>query len=120
MDKYPDFYCKLYVESEVIYEGNFSEVPNSYRVKIVTDLVEWSEILGKSGLNELVYSHLAWYEHTQNYCQQCDKSYEGEELSQCPHCESELSEKYIYERNSKLDMLFTCIGMLSGIEVAKN
>ncbi len=117
MDNYPNFYCKLYVNSDVVYEGSFSEVPDRYRVKIAADLVEWSDVLGKTGLNELIYSHLAWYEHKELYCKQCDKSFEDEMLSKCTQCGSKLSEKYVFDRNSKLDMLFTCIGMLSSIEV---
>ncbi len=106
---------KIYVDEDEIYSGGLTEVPDKFREGIVEDISEWADSLGKRGLNELLYSHLAWYEKKGFYCEKCDNWYE--EYISCTKCKGVLKELYIYDRNDNLDMLFTCIGMITRIQV---
>jgi hypothetical protein len=111
-----DFFFRIYVDQEEIYSGDLSEVPDRFRKGIREAFSEWADSLGKRGLNELVYSLFVWYNEKGMYCQYCDKW--GEE-SNCPNCGRGLKERFVYERNKKLDLLLTCVGMISKIEVSR-
>jgi hypothetical protein len=111
-----DTIFRIYVDKDEIYSGNLSEVPDRFRTGIREAFSEWADSLGKRGLNELVYSLFVWYNEKEMYCQHCEKW--GEELN-CSSCGSGLKERYVYERNKKLDLLLTCVGMISSIEVSR-
>lgn len=112
-----EYFCRVYVDKEVIYEGDLREVPEKFRGEIMEALADWSDSLGKRGLNELVYSLFAWYETKGKYCQNCEEWAEEEES--CSICGGGLKEKFIHERNKKLDLLLTCVGIISRIEVIR-
>lgn len=119
MEKSTNFSCKIYVDSDEIYSGDLSEIPEEFRDRIVGDISEWADCLGKSGVNELLYSHLVWYNKKGSYCQQCDQISEDTEMVACGTCATEVTEKFVYDRNDKIDRILTCIGMISKIEVSK-
>lgn len=116
MEETNNFTCKIYVDNDEIYSGDLSEIPEKYRNRIIRDISEWADSLGKRGVNELLYSHLAWYEKIASYCNSCD-SYEDSDSNNCSNCSSELEQKYIHDRNEKIDKILTCIGMISKIEI---
>ena len=53
---------KIYVGEEEIYSGDLTEVPEKFRDVMIEDITYWADSLGRRGLNELLYSHLQWYE----------------------------------------------------------
>jgi uncharacterized protein YbaR (Trm112 family) len=106
---------KIYVGEREIYSGDLTEVPDKFRDVIIRDISYWADSLGKRGLNELLYSHLRWYEEKGMYCDKCDTWYH--EGVQCPHCRGRLNELYVYDRDKGLDMLLTCIGVITRIDV---
>ncbi|MCI0453515.1 MAG: hypothetical protein L0Y68_00790 [Candidatus Dadabacteria bacterium] len=111
-----DFFCRIYVDQEEIYSGDLSEVPDRFRNGIREAFSEWADSLGKRGLNELVYSLFVWYNEKGMFCQHCGK---WGEQSSCTHCGGELKQRFVYERDKKLDLLLTCVGMISKIEVSR-
>ena len=111
------FFCRIYVEQEEIYAGDFAEVPERFRKGVIEAFSDWAGSLSKRGLNELVYSLFTWYEKKSNYCAVCRNW--DEEKESCPVCGGELDELFVHERNKNLDMLLTCVGMISRIEVSK-
>ncbi|MEM7009002.1 MAG: hypothetical protein AAF462_07710 [Thermodesulfobacteriota bacterium] len=114
-----NFSCKIFVDEDEIYSGNFSEVPQKFRNRIIDDISEWAECLGKSGTNELLYSHLIWYHEKGLYCESCEGMIEEAKIDNCTQCQGELKEQFVYERSSEIDKILTCIGMISRIEVIK-
>jgi hypothetical protein len=111
-----DFFFRIYVDKEEIYSGDLTEVPQRFRKGIKEALSDWSDSLGKRGLNELVYSLFTWYNEKGEYCEKCVK---WAEESNCQYCGGKLKERFVYERNKKLDLLLTCVGMISRVEVFK-
>jgi len=111
---------KIYVNEDEVYSGDLSEVPEQFRHKIIDDLREWASTLGKRGLNELVYSHLAWYEERGLFCGKCGRwvEEEGEPGGRCGTCGDKLGIRYIYQRNEKLDKIITCVGHISEVRVS--
>jgi len=118
MEQNNNFSCKIYVDDDEIYSGDLSEIPEKFRSRIARDIAEWAGSLGKRGVNELLYSHLIWYEKRGFFCKSCE-TYEDPDNIECSNCGSGLEEKYIYERNEKIDKILTCIGMISRIEVGQ-
>ncbi len=110
-------FCRIYVDKEEIYAGGLTEVPERYRKGIVEAFSYWADSLEKRGLNELVYSLFTWYEKKGMYCGKCNTWHEEKET--CPVCGGELNEQFVYERNKRLDLLLTCVGMISRIEVSE-
>ncbi|MCH8028550.1 MAG: hypothetical protein IH874_01280 [Candidatus Dadabacteria bacterium] len=112
------FQCRIYVGDDEIYAGDFGEVPEEFRKKITDDLTLWAGSLGKGGLNELLYSHLYWYVSTYFVCRTC--VYEGGDgVDSCPECGGALEERHHYARHEKLDLIMSCIGSISKIEVVR-
>ncbi|MBI2487008.1 MAG: hypothetical protein HYW01_08625 [Deltaproteobacteria bacterium] len=111
------FLCRIYVDKEEIYAGDLTEVPERFREGITEAFSDWADSLGKRGLNELVYSLLTWYEKKGMYCERCDTW--NEEKKTCPECGAKINERFVYERNKKLDLILTCVGMISRIEVSR-
>ena len=105
----------IYVDSDEVYSGNFSEVPSEHREKIVEALNEWGEILGKSGLNEMIYSLFFWYNEKEFFCVKCEITYK--DGATCSDCGQELSELKKHEQNEKIDNLLNCVGMLTHLEI---
>ena len=114
-----NFFCKIFVDDDEIYSGDLGEIPEKFRARIIGDISEWAYCLGKSGTNELLYSHLVWYNKKGMYCEQCDVMHENTEIEECETCEIEMQEQYIYDRDEKIDRILTCVGMISKIEVLK-
>jgi len=108
---------EIYVDNEIVYEGNFSEVPSLYRDNLISSLNEWANILGKSSLNEFLYSSFYWYYKKKGYCSNCKEFLDGEE--RCIKCNLGLVERYIYDRNANIDKILDCIGMITRVEVIK-
>jgi len=106
---------RIYADSDPIYSGNFSEVPTEHRKKIVEALNEWGEVLGKGGLNEMIYSLFFWYNQTEFVCSKCEKTFKEESV--CSTCGQQLSESDKYEHNESIDHLLNCIGMLTRLEI---
>lgn len=112
------FSCKIYVNQDEIYSGDLSEVPHKRRERIREDLTEWACTLGKRGLNELLYSHLAWYEEMGYYCGVCAQWVdEQEEEIVCGTCGEKPQHRYIYPRDEKLDKIITCAGLITEIRI---
>ena len=106
---------RIYVEKEKIYSGNFSEVPDEYRENIVEALNEWGEVLGKNGLNEMIFSLFTWYNQIEYHCLKCDELY-GKQAA-CRICGEELISKNKYEQNEKINGLLNCVGMITHLEI---
>jgi hypothetical protein len=109
------FLFKIYVGEKEIYSGDLTEVPDKFRDVVIEDISYWADSLGKRGLNELLYSHLRWYEEKGMFCEKCHAWYHEE--IQCSGCGGILTALYLYDRDKGLDMLLTCIGMITRIEV---
>jgi len=118
MEQKINFSCKIYVDNDEIYSGDLSEIPEKFRSRIIWDISEWADSLGKRGVNELLYSHLVWYDQRGLICQSCLATVEDLDTSQCSGCGAEVKEGYLYERNAKIDKIMTCIGMISKIQVS--
>jgi len=118
MDDKSNFSCRIYVDNDEIYSGDFSEVPEKFRSRITADIAEWAGSLGKRGVNELLYSHLTWYESRGMFCNSCEE-YRDSDKALCTVCSGDLEEKYIYERNEKIDKILTCVGMITKIDVSQ-
>ena len=108
---------RIYVEQEQVYSGNFSEVPDEFRENIVEALNEWGEVLGKNGLNEMIFSLFTWYGQMQNMCESCDELFIHESV--CSNCGEELISKNKYEQNKKISGLLNCVGMITHLEIGK-
>ncbi len=119
MEELSTFYCRILVNENEIYSGSLGEVPEGIRERMIRDLGEWADSLGKRGLNELIYSHLAWYEEKETYCGRCEAAYTDSRTEECPSCGNKLVERYAYERNGKLDMIITCVGMITKVEISR-
>jgi len=119
MEQKVNFFCKIYVDEDEIYSGDLSEIPEKFRNCITWDISEWADSLGKRGMNELLYSHLVWYEKKGLLCQDCSTKVENLDSSQCNNCGGKVREEYLYERNASIDKIMTCIGMISRIQVSK-
>lgn len=119
LDDKPSFNCKIYVNENEIYSGELQEVPEKFRKGMKRDLADWAGSLNKRGLNELVYSHLAWYERKDVRCAECGNGELGEQEDVCPDCGGTVSERYVYERNKSLDMIITCVGMITAVQVSE-
>jgi len=119
MEQKADFFCTIYVDENEIYSGDLTEIPEKFRNRVVDDIAQWADSLGKRGINELLYSHLVWYEKKAVLCEDCSKLHEDSDASACKECDGELREEYLYERNAKIDKIMTCIGMISKIQVSK-
>lgn len=121
MTQESSFNCKIFVGQDEIYSGELSEVPGERRKKIVKDLSDWADTLGKSGLNELLYSHLSWYEEMETYCSDCSKIIEdsgAEDSLSCRECGGKTERRYVYPRCEKLDKIITCTGLITEIRVS--
>lgn len=119
MEELPGFHCTIYVNENEIYSGGLGEVPEEVRTRLARDLREWADSLGKRGLNELIYSHLAWYEDKAAYCGECGKRSDDAISGACGECGGKLVERYIHERDKGLDMIITCVGMITKVQVSK-
>jgi hypothetical protein len=116
VDDKMSFFCRIYVDEDEIYSGDLIEVPEKFRKVIKESLSDWADSLGRRGLNELIYSLLSWYNEKGMYCERCE-SWGDEE--KCSECWGKLKERFVYDRNKKLDLVLTCVGMISRIEVSE-
>jgi hypothetical protein len=105
----------IYVDSEIVYKGNFSEVPSLYRENLISSLEQWADILGNKSLNELLYSSFYWYYNKTLYCSSCKEFFDDE--VKCLDCNLELANKYFYDRNANIDKIMDCIGMITRVTV---
>lgn len=112
------FFCRIYVEEKEVYSGDLGEVPEKFREDIRETLRDWADSLGRRGLNELVYSLFTWYDKRGMYCRNCN-TWREDENNHCPICGGELEERYMYERDERLNLLLTCVGMISRVEVSE-
>lgn len=119
MEELSNFYCRILVNEEEIYSGRLGEVPEKFRSQMIRDLSEWADSLGKRGLNELIYSHLAWYEEKATHCEECGVRYTGGVAGECAECGNKLGERYVYDRDKKLDMIITCVGMITKVQISR-
>lgn len=106
----------IFVNDTEIYEGDFREVPEKFRDSLTEGLDEWGEILGKSNLNEMIYSLLAWYEEKQYLCSDCGEE-QYPEADECEYCGAEVYSQYRYDRNEKLTRIILCTGMITHIQI---
>ncbi len=117
MEQKTNFFCKIFVDDDEIYSGDLSEIPEKFRNRIILDISEWADSLGKRGVNELLYSHLTWYDKKGLFCESCSIVVEDLDTAQCNNCGTEVKERYLHERDSNIDKIMTCIGMISKIQV---
>lgn len=111
------FICRIFVEETEIYSGGFAEIPERFRQPLRDDLLSWADQLGKGGLNELLYSHLAWYIEHDSRCAGCGFLSKGYDDT-CPVCGSALEKTYEHERNERLDRILTCVGTITSVQVS--
>lgn len=108
---------RIFVSDDEIYYGNFDEVPEKFRDDLKEALDEWGTVLGKSNLNEMIYSLLAWYDQRLYVCNECEEEF-SETRNSCDSCGNiNIETKYKYERDEKLTRLMLCIGMITHIEI---
>ena len=105
----------IYVENDIIYSGDLSEVPEFHRNKLESALKDWGDVLSKRSLNELIYSIFYWYNTKSYHCNRC--SFTSNEYTICDRCGSDMVEKYFYERNENIDKIFDCIGMITSVNI---
>jgi hypothetical protein len=115
LDDTPSFTCKIYVNEDEIYAGYLGEVPEKFRKGMKRDLTDWAGSLGRRGLNDL-----AWYEEKDLHCAECGKSEVAEHDDKCPDCGGKIAESYIYERNKSLDIIITCVGMITAVRISED
>ncbi|NIP38433.1 MAG: hypothetical protein GWM89_05130 [Candidatus Dadabacteria bacterium] len=106
---------KIFVDDEVIYTGVFTEVPENYRENLISCLDDWSAVLSKKSINELLYSLFYWYYQKKMYCSGCKNYFEAD--PKCEECDLELTSRFIHERNPDVDKILDCIGMITRVEV---
>ena len=106
---------EIFVDDTAIYSGNFSEVPEHFRSNIIETLTEWGTVIGKRGLNEMIYSLFTWYDEVGKMCNNCSRTYTEGEF--CLNCNSELIHTFRYERNENLSKLLTCVGMITHLKI---
>ncbi|MCL4243625.1 MAG: hypothetical protein KJ002_00590 [Candidatus Dadabacteria bacterium] len=114
-----NFRFSIFINDDEIYSGDFGEVPEKKRASITNDLAEWSGSLGKRGLNELIYSHLAWYEEKDLFCSECGARTEDGAGGECARCGGEMVTRYVHERSAQLDMIMTCVGMITEVKITR-
>ncbi|MGI9554203.1 MAG: zinc-ribbon domain-containing protein [Thermodesulfobacteriota bacterium] len=107
----------IFVDKEQIYSGNFEEVPDEYREKIVEALNDWGEVLGKNGLNEMIFSLFTWYGQKHYQCPNCNERFE--EQAFCSECREDLISINKYTQNEKISGLLNCIGMITHLEIGR-
>lgn len=107
---------RIFVNESEVYNGSFREVPDKFRHDIVEALDEWGDVLGKSNLNEMIYSLLVWYEERVYSCTDCNEEHEQERES-CEQCGAEVIPQYKYERDERLTRLMLCIGMITHVKI---
>ena len=105
----------IYADNEIVYSGSFDEIPPGHKEKISEALIEWGDILSKSGLNEAIYSLLFWYSEKVYTCGKCD--IKSKEEGNCNSCGEKLTESFVHERSEKIDNLLKYIGMLNRLEI---
>jgi hypothetical protein len=106
---------EIYVDNEIVYKGNFSEVPSLYREQLISSIDQWADVLGKKSLNELLYSSFYWYYKKKLYCPDCKGFFDDE--TKCLDCNLELADRYFYDRNADIDRIMDCIGMITSVVV---
>ncbi|NIP31442.1 MAG: hypothetical protein GTO02_17970 [Candidatus Dadabacteria bacterium] len=106
---------KIYADNEEIYIGDFGEVPEYYRGNLIEALVDWGDCLSKGGLNELLYSSFHWYRNKNNYCENCEEFITEENY--CDVCKTKSTEKFIFNRDDRIEKILTCIGMINRVEI---
>ncbi len=114
-----NFRFSIFVNDDEIYSGSFGEVPEKKRSSIASHLAEWSGSLGKRGLNELIYSHLAWYEEKDFFCSECGTRSENGTGGRCARCGGKMVTRYVHERSAGLDRIMTCVGMITGVKITE-
>ena len=105
----------VFADNQEIYNGSLNEIPDYLRDNFIEAIVEWGDCLSKSGLNELVYSSLHWYNEKTFYCENCNVSYD--ENGVCSNCSSSLQENYKHDRNPEIDRILECIGMINRVDI---
>ena len=105
----------IYVDNEIVYKGNFSEVPGLYRENLISSLDQWADTLSKKSLNELLYSSFYWYYKERLYCSSCKEFFD--DGKKCEKCNFELVNKYFHDRNTSIDRIMDCIGMITRVAV---
>jgi len=105
----------IYVGEERIYSGPLEEIPDYYRENLVEAISEWGECLSKSGLRELIYSSLHWYNAKTYYCGACEKELDSGDG--CGECGGDASEVFAHERNPEIDRIMMCIGLIDRVEM---
>jgi len=53
-------------------------------------------------------------------CAECSSSEASENDDTCPDCGGKIIESYIYERNKSLDIIITCVGMITAVHVSED
>ncbi len=112
-----DIKFRIFVESDMVYFGDFSEFPQEQKERMVEALDEWGEVLGKSGLREMIFSLLAFYDQRQYECIKCREN--SNENAVCPVCGEKMSFQSKYAKNEKISALLNCIGMITHLEIER-
>ena len=105
----------IYADNDNVYSGSFDEIPPQHKEQITEALIEWGDILSKSGLNETIYSLLFWYSEKVYICDKCNVR--SKEEGSCNSCGEILAESFVHERIEKIDNLLKYIGMLTRLEI---
>lgn len=98
---------------ECVYLGDFSEVPEPYREKLIEAIEEWGEVMVGWGVNELIYSLMRWHNETAFRCAPC--GFSSASPGCCAECGRTLEEKPAYKKNKKIARLLMCVGSLNRI-----
>ena len=107
-------YCS---SGEEAYRGDFSEVPEPYRSRLIEAIDEWGDVMQGWGLNELIYSLMCWHEKKVFECARCDSS--RPEPGVCADCGRTLEPSPRYPKSDKISRLLMCVGSINRISEEK-
>lgn len=103
-------YCS---SGETAYRGDFSEMPEPYRTRLIEAVDQWGDVMVGWGVNELIYSLTRWHDEEAFVCGRCEKTTDGER--RCPACGETVEPRPKYGKSEKISRLIMCVGSINRI-----
>ena len=111
-------YCS---SGETAYRGDFSEMPEPYRTRLIEAVDEWGDVMVGWGVNELIYSLTRWHDEEVFVCENCGKEADGEAENKgvCAVCGETVKSRPKYGKSGKISRLIMCVGSINRIAEEK-